>query len=140
MKQMLYTLELATTAYTKKITSLAPHEEENENLNMCRDSVVTRLKYCVDHFWKLLKFYLEEIEELSITINSPRSVARTAASSRLLSEEESCRLITLIEERNKTSHIYKQEIADEVARFAPQGLIFMRTIVTRLETQYSQKN
>jgi len=132
MTQMLKTLEDATMRYQKKQT----HDLEAE-ITIHQDSVIQRLEYCVDHFWKLLKIYMETTESLTINENGPRSIARIAALNNLISEEEAYRLIQMVEERNKTSHMYHAEVADEIARFAPKGLAFMHLILKRLEDKYA---
>ncbi len=137
MEQMLRTLEEATGAYAKKIALLNAHDYDGESINLYSDSVIKRLEYCVDHFWKLLKAYLENAEGIALTENGPKSIARAAALHRIISEQESQQLIKMIQERNNMSHMYKQEVADEIARFAPHGLIFMKTIITRLQNHYA---
>jgi len=135
MDQMLYTLEQAITISAHKRKSIHTEEFSEEALTMFRDSIIQRLEYCVDHFWKLLKTYLEEAHGLTITENGPKPIARIAALNGLINEAESSTLIKMIQERNKTSHLYKEEIANEIARFAPQGLLFMQTVLKRLQTK-----
>jgi nucleotidyltransferase substrate binding protein (TIGR01987 family) len=136
MGQMLHTLEQSTTAYAKK---LMLHDLHSEEVSVYRDSVIKRLEYCVDHFWKLLKTYLEESQGVAVVENGPKPIARIAALHNILSEQESQQLITMIQERNNTAHMYKQEIADEIARFAPQGLLLMKTILARLNKNSTQQ-
>ncbi|MDQ5940480.1 MAG: Nucleotidyltransferase substrate binding protein like [Candidatus Dependentiae bacterium] len=60
---MLFTLERATLLYAAKLKVLSPDEyQENEDLLAYRDSVIQRLEYCVDGFWKCMKAYLEIVQ------------------------------------------------------------------------------
>lgn len=138
MEKMLATLERGIALYHKKL-SLYPHGDE-EVLSQ-RDSVIKRLEYCVDSFWKLIKLHLEKIQgiPLETTGSGPKPIARTAALHYVISEQESVQLIDMIEERNKTSHMYKEEIADEVAKHAPQALVLMTSVVNRLKNNQFQR-
>lgn len=45
----------------------------------------------------------------------------------------------MIEERNKTSHMYHEEIAEQIANAAPKALVLMKTILERLGQQLGDK-
>ncbi len=133
MEKMLQTLDESITGLKHQIAILPENQTADATIRIYRDSVIQRLEYCVDHFWKLLKIYLEESENIISNENGPRSIARLASYHGILSEQESYTLIKLIEERNKSSHMYQEEIANEIARCAPQGLQFMQTVLIRLQ-------
>ncbi|MEI7580335.1 MAG: nucleotidyltransferase substrate binding protein [bacterium] len=137
MERMLHTLEESTTLYANKTKVFSTHEQDDKVLNIYSDSVIKRFEYCVNNFWELLKTYLKNTKGLHNTKRRPQFVAHKAATYGLLSKEESCQFITMIEQRNKIPCTYKQEIADEIARFAPQGLVFMKTILARLQNHYT---
>ena len=133
LEQMLSSLNKSITKHAKKLSKIAPDDHEaHEELDMFRDSIIQRLEYSVDHFWKSIKTYLEIAHGVAINENGPKSIARTATLHRIISEQESDALIDMVERRNKTSHIYKEEVADEFAKYAPKALAFMKTVLERL--------
>lgn len=133
LNQMLITLDRGINLYEKKcITFDAENPDAVDELAAFRDSVIQRFEYCTDGFWKIIKIYLEQIEGITLETTGPKPIARTAALHHVISEEESAALIQMIEERNKTSHIYQEEIADEIAKSAPKALLLMQTILNRL--------
>jgi nucleotidyltransferase substrate binding protein (TIGR01987 family) len=133
IEKMLVTLDKANSLYQKKLSQTPNHEHHvNEELLAFRDSVIKRLEYCVDAFWKLIKTYLEDAQGLTLTETGPKPIARTAALNHVISEQESNDLIIMIEERNKTSHMYREEIADEIAKHAQKAHSLMHTVFARI--------
>ncbi len=61
--------------------------------------------------WKTMKDYLEND---GILTDSPRTAIKEAFSSRLIEDGQSW--IDMMETRNKTSHTYKEEYANEVVK------------------------
>ena len=130
---MLVTLDDANRHYTKKRGQFDPEDLETyATILAARDSVIKRLEYTVDSFWKMIKVYMETVLGLVIAENGPKPITRTAALRKVISEDEASRLIEMIEERNKTSHMYREEIADEIAKHAPKAYTLMHTILDRL--------
>jgi nucleotidyltransferase substrate binding protein (TIGR01987 family) len=133
LNQMLSTLANAIQLYQKKCTLLDYSKPETvEDLQAYRDSVIQRFEYSIDGFWKILKMYLEDVEGIVLETTGPKSIARIAALNHVISELESADLIIMIEQRNKTSHIYREEIADEIAKNAHKYLSLMQIIFNRL--------
>lgn len=98
-----------------------------------RDSVIQRFEYCTDLFWKLLKVYLEEVEKVDITTNSPRGIIREAVRVKLMNEDEGEACIEMVTSRNQTSHIYHEEIAEDIAGKVPGYYELMKKIVGRVQ-------
>ena len=96
-----------------------------------RDSVVKRFEYCTDLLWKYVKTYLEEIQSVILETSTPREIFRTALRVEILTEGEVEQVLEMIKMRNHTSHIYKQEIADFVAKKAPEFYALMRVILQK---------
>jgi len=85
-----------------------------------RDSKIWRFKRSVDTMWKYLKFYLEDIEKVTLDLKSPRTVFKTLCSTRILSESETEFLLEMLDARNATSHMYKEEQAEQLAAKIPE--------------------
>lgn len=80
-----------------------------------RDSMIQRFEFCVDLFWKYLKKILEEELKKESELNTPKSVIKNACNAKLITEQNSEEILKMIEDRNKSSHIYKEEIADQIS-------------------------
>lgn len=75
-----------------------------------RDAAIQRFEYSFEIMWKFLKDYLKEKE--GIICNSPKSCFREAFSVGLLNEEETILSLEMTDDRNVTSHTYKEEVAE----------------------------
>lgn len=74
-----------------------------------RDSTIQRFESAHDTLWKAIKDYLDEYE--GIISNSPKGCIKEAFAVKLLIEEETRKLLEMTDDRNMTSHRYKEEIA-----------------------------
>lgn len=115
-----------------------PYKEDsdivtNENITRgLRDSVVQRFEYSVDSLWKYLKDYLETVHAIMPDIKGPRSIIRAAGNARIINEDSVEQAIKMVDCRNKTSHIYKEEIAAEIANQAHEFYKLMREISDKI--------
>ncbi len=76
-----------------------------------RDGVIQRFEFTYELAWKTTKVYLEDIG--IVEINSPKAVIKEAYAQKLLGEEKNWLL--MLNDRNMTSHMYKEEMAEEIA-------------------------
>ncbi|MFH0898028.1 MAG: HI0074 family nucleotidyltransferase substrate-binding subunit [bacterium] len=97
-----------------------------------RDSMIQRFEFCVDLSWKYLKRYLEEELKQIVDINAPKPVIRMACKAKLIEEVETQTLLEMINDRNLSSHIYKEEIADQISSRIKKYYELMRMVVDRL--------
>lgn len=72
-----------------------------------RDSVIKRFEFTFESFWKMLKKILSYEGQES---TSPRDAIRKAYQDSMISDEKIW--LNMIDDRNKTSHIYSEEEAD----------------------------
>jgi len=79
------------------------------------DSLIRRFEFNIDLFWKYLKRYLEEELKQTVKISGPKPIVREACKAKLITEDDAEKIIQIIEERNNSSHIYKEEIADQIS-------------------------
>ena len=77
-----------------------------------RDSAIQRFEFTVELFWKCIKAYLKEVE--GIDCRSPKSCIREFFSAGYLKEEETILLLKMIDDRNLTSHTYREEVAERL--------------------------
>lgn len=121
-------LEVILNFYAKKLNSLDLNDEEALIMILAlRDSVIQRFEYCYELTWKYLALFLQEKHGVLLEVYSPRSTFRAACQTNVLSEQEAAIALQMVEDRNKTSHIYREEFADYVAKVAPGYYQFMRT-------------
>ncbi|WP_084505060.1 HI0074 family nucleotidyltransferase substrate-binding subunit [Acetobacterium malicum] len=78
--------------------------------SIVRDGVIQRFEFTTELAWKAAREYL--MDQGFVDINSPKSVMKEAFSYGLITEDKIW--IQLLNDRNLTSHIYKEEIADEI--------------------------
>lgn len=135
LKLALKTLEKALLGL-KDIEARGPHFnpkiDYQDQYRTNRDSVVQRFKYSIDLFWKYLKTYLENAD-VSMQIKIPSEVIRQAFSIGLINEDEASKILDMIKSRNMTSHIYVEEIAEQLAAAIPGYYGVLETISRRLK-------
>lgn len=132
--QALATLEKAIDTiglFVKEGKSYNPHLDYEEEYRGHRDSTIQRFEYSVDLFWKYLKKNLEA-KNIAPDVKVPGEVVRVACNVGLITEQESEMIIEMIKERNKTSYIYVEEIAEYLVKKIPEYYQIMNTIAKRL--------
>lgn len=133
LKQKFATLQKALTTLKK---SVSRHAESvtypQERFEEYRDSLIQRFEYCTDLLWKVIKDYLAKKE--GIQVASPKSVFRACYTIKLLTEEEAEAFLIMIDARNTTSHIYREEFADSLYKKIPEFYEQMQTLVNKVTT------
>ncbi len=74
-----------------------------------RDASIQRFKYTFEAYWKFIKEYLKIRE--GIICNSPKSCFREIFTVGIIEENETIKLLEMTDDRNMTSHTYKEEVA-----------------------------
>lgn len=74
-----------------------------------RDAAIQRFEYTFEAYWKFIKEYLK-IKE-GIICNSPKSCFREVFTVGMIKEDETIKLLEMTDDRNMTSHTYKEEVA-----------------------------
>ncbi len=77
-----------------------------------RDALIQRFEFTFEMIWKLLKAYMEDqgIQD----INAPKSVLKEAYAQNLIDDEKVW--ISMLKDRNLTSHIYSEAVAVKISR------------------------
>ncbi|MHB8362687.1 MAG: HI0074 family nucleotidyltransferase substrate-binding subunit [Patescibacteria group bacterium] len=100
-----------------------------EKNDIVRDSAVKRFEISVDLFWKMLKTYIEI--NYGIIVSSPKTTIKEAYKQGLIEYDSS--YLDLIDLRNETSHMYKEEIAEKVYNFIPESIILLKKVLVKIE-------
>ena len=79
--------------------------------DVIRDGLIQRFEFTYELAWKTTKEYLEDTG--IVDKNSPKAVIKEAYAQKLIENEESWLL--MLSDRNMTSHVYKEEMANEIA-------------------------
>lgn len=135
--QALKTLDSAIIAINEleaRGKSFNPKIEYEDEYRTYRDSLIQRFEYSIDLFWKYLKNYLEVAQVLT-GLKIPSEVMREAFLLGLLSENETEKILEMIKSRNRTSHIYVEEIAVQLALQIPDYALILKHVVMRLKPQ-----
>jgi len=106
--------------------------EEKREFRSKRDSVIQRFELCTDLFWKYLKRYLTEKMQITLEAVGPTGIIRTAHQTKLLTEEDTEKLLQMIKDRNHSSHIYKEKKADEIVDNVPTYYKLMKKYIDKL--------
>ena len=79
-----------------------------------------------------MKAYLEEVKNVSMETTAPSDIVRHAVRIKLLTPEEGEAIIDMVKIRNKTSHIYKEEVADFTAQKSPEHYLLMQSVLEKM--------
>ncbi len=115
---------------TQDVPLLGTHEEVYQ---AARDSVIQRFEFSVELFWKYIRVFLEKVKQMPLESIFPSDVVRSACHFRLISEEEAQLSIDMIKSRNLTSHIYKEDVAEQLARDIPLYYEHMKKVFNKLD-------
>lgn len=115
-------------AYTKLVEVSKLYDGEND---IVRDSLIQRFEFTYELTHKTLK---EAMKYLGVTLENsfPRTIYKKAYVNNLISDEKVW--INLLEDRNATSHIYDEILADEIAnRIVNQYVGAIGELISNLE-------
>lgn len=102
---------------------------EFNNLTM-RDGAIQRFELTAELAWKTLKAYLEA--EWIVELNSPKSVLKEAFTQRIIEDELGW--LQVIKDRNATSHIYDEKVANEIyARISTVHIKLFKELQVKLD-------
>ena len=128
LKKAISSLENAINFANKKIKGQVDTIEEE----VIRAGVIQSFEFTYELCWKFMKRWLEtNLGDPNIDGLSRKELFRIAAESQLITDVEAW--FIYIKARNKTSHIYNQEIAQEVYDSAFPFLHSARELLKNLE-------
>lgn len=104
-------------------------------MDSLRDSMIQRFEFTLDLFWKYIKLYLEKELKKNIEFNSPKTVIREACKTKIITEQDSEKILKMVDDRNMSSHIYKEEIADDISSRIPEHYKIMEKYTQELKPE-----
>ncbi|MGB9716355.1 MAG: HI0074 family nucleotidyltransferase substrate-binding subunit [Thermodesulfovibrionales bacterium] len=96
-----------------------------------RDAAIQRFEYTFEAFWKFIKDYLR-IKE-GVVCNSPKSCFRELFTIGIIKEDETIKLLEMTDDRNMTSHTYKEEVAKIIYGKLKEYAELMEDIIERFK-------
>jgi len=110
---VIYMSERKFDKYKKTVTNIKEAiEDYSENpKSLSRDGLIQRFELAIELAWKTMKDYLHE-QGISDGINSPKNVLKKAFLDDIITDEM---WFEMLEDRNRTSHIYEDDVASEIA-------------------------
>ncbi|MFW7382125.1 MAG: HI0074 family nucleotidyltransferase substrate-binding subunit [Oligoflexus sp.] len=117
-------MDKVLTEFTKALISLEKALLEPKS-DIVRDATIHRFEFCVELAWKSAK------RLMGTATSAPKSVIREMAQNQLIEHIDFW--LKAIDQRNLSSHTYKEELAELVYQFAGQFLPEAKALLQRLE-------
>lgn len=103
-----------------------------DELELLTAGVIQNFKFTYELCWKFMKRWLEEQVSPEVVDGVPRVELFRVAAENLLIEDVS-KWMEFHRARNKTSHIYDEDIAEEVMRVSKEFLSYAQAFLNALE-------
>jgi nucleotidyltransferase substrate binding protein (TIGR01987 family) len=116
-------LETNFSEYQKALLSLEKALAEPKS-DIVRDATIQRFEFCVELAWKCAK------KVMGTNSTAPKTVVREMAQNQLINDVEFW--LNAIDQRNLSSHTYKEALAEIVYQFARDFLAKGQDLLARL--------
>src|SRR5699024_3422368 len=100
-------------------------------IDLIKNGRIQKFEYSTELAWKVSKIYLEL--EMGIMSHSPKEVYRLLFREKKLDEKQLQALLKTIDNRNRLSHIYHEEMYDIIYEELPEHLEVLEDIVLVLK-------
>ncbi|MHB1047030.1 MAG: HI0074 family nucleotidyltransferase substrate-binding subunit [Thermoanaerobaculia bacterium] len=98
--------------------------------DIVRDAAIQRFEFSFELFWKALK---ARAESDGLRVVSPRDALRAAFQLGLLADDDL--VFQMLEDRNRTSHLYNAAMAEDVFSRIPAYQALMAAVARALSTE-----
>ena len=95
--------------------------------DIVRDSAIKRFELCFDLAWKNIQIYARKE---GMDCHSPRGCIKTAFQLNLIDYDD--RWLEMLEDRNLTVHMYKENIAEKVYGRLPSYIFLLKGLIQKL--------
>ena len=120
-------VDLKLDALGKALQRLHESLQYDENQPLVVDASIQRFEFCIELSWKTLKATLAQE---GINANTPRECLQQAYAAHWFDDEAAW--LSMLKDRNLTSHTYKEDLALEIYRRLPGHYQAMHTLYTFL--------
>ncbi|WP_017258034.1 nucleotidyltransferase substrate binding protein [Pedobacter arcticus] len=132
----LLNLKQAIATYAAVLTLTDDTKYTAIELDAIKNGKLQKFEYCTELSWKVSKVFLE-LRTAEIFI-SPKLVYKNLLLNKLISEPLYKMLLNTLEDRNKLSHIYKEEMYNEVYKNVNTHLGAFKALLKVLSTNQNQ--
>jgi len=128
MKETLdYSIQQLEKAFLKLKNGVASAQDDLD-----KDGVIQRFEFTFELFWKTLKIFLAF---KGIETRTPRDSLKEAFRINLIEDEKL--FLNMLEDRNKTSHIYDEITADDIfVRIKNEYVQLIEKTIQKTKTKY----
>ena len=119
--------QISLSRIKKALATLDKGFKPNPN-DLERDGIIQRFEYCLELSWKVSKRVLEDS---GVPADSPKNVIRELARLGWISSPDLW--LRFLDARNKTSHLYNEDVAQEIFSIVPEFMKEAKALLTVLE-------
>lgn len=109
--------------------------DKDETINMLNDSLIQRFEYCFDITWKYLEKYLLVVLGVPLAVKTPAAVFRTLLKTEFFTDVQIHQAMKMLEDRNTTTHLYHQKLAEVIVEYIPRHYELMRLLLDRTKIE-----
>jgi len=102
--------------------------------DVIRDAAIQRFEYSFEAVWKTAQRHLLVME--GNAESSPKSVIRASVAAGLLKEADGRVALTMVDDRNLTSHTYNASLAQRIFSVLPEYAHIMRAWLDAMGEEY----
>lgn len=99
-----------------------------EQNSLLIDGTIQRFEFCIELFWKMLR---RALLESGVESGTPREASQKAYQAKWLNDEQLW--IQMLQDRNRASRVYEEEIAQEIFSRVPQYYEIMSQALADVE-------
>ena len=99
-----------------------------EQNSLLIDGTIQRFEFCIELFWKMLR---RALLESGVESGTPREAIQKAYQAKWLNDERLW--IQMLQDRKRTSHVYEEEIAQEIFSRVPKYYEVMSRALADIE-------
>ncbi len=128
----LNTLSKAISGYETAL-NIDISDFNSEVADAIKNGRIQKFEFSVELIWKTIKEYLSAVH--GIEAKSPKQSIKEFYLIDVITEDEYELLLEMLDDRNKLSHIYKEEFFNEINSKLPGYLSIMKKVESILKTQ-----
>lgn len=123
-------LELSPKNFESAVERLVDLRHKSGEPDVLRDATIQRFEFTYELCWKTLKFFLNE---KGVLCSTPKECFQKALQNGLIAAEQEGLYLSMIQDRNLTSHVYREKTADEVyARVKKDHISLLKSVAEKL--------
>ena len=120
-------------AIAKKVEAQNEADREPYMYEVCRAGVIQHFEICYELSWKFMKRWLEKCNGDDVEGLSKKELFRLAQEKGLINDFE--KWSSFASARNRTSHVYDEEVAEDVYFIAKESKPYMEKLMAELEAR-----